>query len=149
MKNMKKFEFVLYINGNIICQRYFSIKNFNREVLNSLDMKWCVEDCVGIIEKDLKDKSVDYLYKQHNPYLTQTQEDVEATKRDLEKDDTYHFEIKIDDRVVGQKSFTGNIYPQRVRYSVDVRSLIPKIISNIQTTFSQEYFTVEYCGIEL
>ena len=26
---MKKFEFVLYINNNIICQRFFSIKNFN------------------------------------------------------------------------------------------------------------------------
>ena len=149
MKNMKKFEFVLYINNNIICQRYFSIKNFNREVLHSLDMKWCVEDCVGLIEKDLKDKSFDYLYKQHNPYKPQTQEEVDATRKQTEKVDTYHFEIKVDDRVVGQKSFTGNVYPQRVRYSVDVRSLIPGIISNIQEVFSQENFTVEYNGLEL
>lgn len=147
---MKKFEFVLYINNNIICQRYFSIRNYRKEVLRSMDLKWCVDDCVHIIESDLKDKSVDYLYKQYNPFEEQTQEQVDLTKKDLlQKEDVYHFEIKVDNRVVSQKSFTGNIYPQRVRYSVDVRSLIPRIISHIQDVFSQENFTVEYSGIEL
>lgn len=147
---MKKFEFVLYINGNIICQRYFSIKNYNKEVKRSMDLKWCIDECVGLIKDDLKDKSVDYLYKQYNPYKKQTQEEIEATKGDLnEKEDVFDFEIKVDDRVVGKTRFSGNIYPQRVRYSVDVRKLIPQIISTIQDTFSQEYFTVEYSGIEL
>ena len=61
---MKKFEFVLYINGHIICQRYFSVKYFGKEVLKSMDMKWLLDECVGIVQDDLKEKSVDYLYKQ-------------------------------------------------------------------------------------
>jgi len=147
---MKKFEFVLYINKNIICQRYFSIRDFNKDIKNTMDLKWCVEECVQIIQDDLKDKSRDYLYKQFNPYKTQTQEDVELTKNEnSEKEDVFDFEIKIDDKPVIKTSFNGNLYPQRVRYSVDVRKLIPGIISTIQETFSQEYFTVEYSGIEL
>jgi hypothetical protein len=147
---MKKFEFVLYINGNIICQRYFSVKNYNKQVKRSMDLKWCMDECVNLIKEDLKEKSIDYLYKQYNPYKKQTQEEIDASKKDLlEKEDVFDFEIKIDDKVVSKTRFSGNTYPQRVRYSVDVRKLIPEIISNIQETFSQENFTVEYSGIEL
>ncbi len=147
---MKKFEFVLYINGNIICQRYFSVKDYNSDVKKSLDLKWSVEECANIIKRDLKAKSVDYLHRQFNPYKPQTKEEVEMTKKDLgQKEDYYEFEIKVDDKQIAKTRFTGNIYPQRVRYSVDVRGLIPKLISSIQDTFSQDYFTVEYNGIEL
>ncbi len=147
---MKKFEFVLYINGNIICQRYFSVKNYNRDVRYSMDLKWCIDECVRIIESDLKDKSTEYLYRQYNPWQKQTQEEVDANKKDLfEKEDVFDFEIKVDDRTFSIKRFSGNMYPQRVRYSVDVRKLIPSIISTIQDTFSQENFDVEYSGIEL
>ena len=54
---MKKFEFILSINGNIICQRYFSVKNFNPKVLRSVDLTECVEECVRLIQKDLKNKT--------------------------------------------------------------------------------------------
>ena len=97
---------------------------------------------------DLKAKSLDYLNKQYNPYKVQTQEDVNATVVEGKKD-FYDFEIKMDDRVIGKTRFNGNIYPQRVRYSVDVRSLIPELINIIESTAQQENFTVEYCGIEL
>lgn len=147
---MRKFEFVLNINDNIICQRYFSIKSFNRDVVKSLDIKWCVDDVVDMVKDDLKEKSYEYLYKQYNPYVKQTQEEIDNMNKDIyENEDIFDFQIKIDDRVVAQRQFSGNVYPQRVRYSVDVRSLIPKIIRHIQDVFSQENFTVEYSGIEL
>lgn len=147
---MKKFEFVLYINKNIICQRYFSVKNYNKDVRSSIDLKDCIDDCIQIIQTDLKEKSRDYLYKQYNPWLKQTQEEIDGSNReDVNTEDVFDFEIKIDDKPVIKSRFSGSPYPQRVRYSVDVRKLIPGIISTIQDTFSQEYFTVEYSGIEL
>ena len=146
---MKKFKFVLYINGNIICQRYFSVRDYNKDVKKSMDLKWCLDECVGLIQNDLKKKSFEYLYKQYNEFHIQTMEEVESTKDLTEKEDVFDFEIKIDDKVVATTKFSGNFYPQRVRYSVDVRKLIPQIISNIQYVFSQENFTVEYSGIEL
>ena len=140
---MKKFEFILRINGNIICQRYFAVKNFNHKVIYALNTVECLEDCVDMIQKQLKDKSVDYLWGQFNPYDKQTGDQINRTPI-YDKEDIFDFEIRIDERVTAAKRFTGNVYPQRVRYSVDIRELIPKIISRIQETLSQEKISVEY-----
>lgn len=145
---MKKFEFILYINGNIICQRYFSVKNYNKKVIKSLDIYDCVTDCVKIIEDDLRQKTEDYLYKQYNPYQEQTQEDIQVVNI-YEEEDVFDFEIRVDERTVAMRRFSGNKYPQRVRYSVDIREIIPTLIKEIQTTLSREKIDVEYCGIEL
>jgi len=145
---MKKFEFVLYINGNIICQRFFSVKNYNPKSVNSLEMIDCVNDCVKLIEDDLKEKTYEYLYKSFNPYKEQTKEEI-ISENIYENEDIFDFEIKIDDKCVVKKRFTGNVYPQRVRYSVDVRKIIPALIKQIQETFSSENFSVEYSGIAL
>ena len=140
---MKKFEFILRINGNIICQRYFAVKNFNPKSVNSLDLLYCIKDCAEMVQNQLKKKSLEYLWGQYNAYEKQTEDQINRTPI-YEKEDIFDFEIRIDERVVGSKRFTGNVYPQRVRYSVDVRELIPKIISQIQYTLGQEKLHVEY-----
>jgi hypothetical protein len=140
---MKKFEFVLYINNNIICQRFFSVKNYNPRILKSTELIDCVNDCVGLIERDLKEKTYEYLYKNFNPYKEQTKEEI-IVENIYDNEDIFDFEIKIDDKCVVKKRFTGNVYPQRVRYSVDVRKIIPALIKQIQETFSEENFSVEY-----
>ena len=145
---MKKFEFLLKINGNIICQRYFAVKNFNTKSVNSVDLYYCSEDCVEFVENQLKDKAIDYLWNQYNPYDKQTSEQINRTPI-YEKEDIFDFEIRIDEKTVVAKRFTGNVYPQRVRYSVDIRELIPKIITRIQETLSEENITVEYANIKL
>jgi hypothetical protein len=145
---MKKFEFVLYINGNIICQRYFTVRNFKSKSLKSIDSKYCLDECVRLIQKDLKKKTYEYLYKSYNPYKKQLQEDI-ISENIFDNEDVFDFEIKTDDRLIGKKRFTGNVYPQRVRYSVDVRKIIPALIKEIQETFSKENFSVEYSGISL
>jgi hypothetical protein len=143
---MKKFEFVLYINGNIICQRFFSVKNYNPKIVKSTELIDCVNDCVALIEKDLKEKTYEYLYKNFNPYKEQTKEEI-IVENIYDNEDIFDFEIKIDEKCVVKKRFTGNVYPQRVRYSVDVRKIIPALIKQIQETFSSEYFSVEHSGI--
>ena len=145
---MKKCEFVLYINGNIICQRYFNVKNYNKAVTRSIDLYDCVDSVVDLIREDLKNKSKDYLWKSYNPYRKQVQEDI-LVEDIFENEDVFDFEIKVDDKVIIGKRFTGNDYQQRVRYSVDVRKIIPAIIAEITETLSQEELSVEYCGINL
>ena len=142
---MKKFEFILYINGNIICQRYFSVKKYNSKVIKSYNIMECADVCVRLIQDDLKSKTYEYLYRNYNPYKKQLKEEV--IYEDVYKDeDVFDFEIKIDDRSVVKKRFTGNVYPQRVRYSVDVRRIIPSIIKEIRETFYLQKFDVEYSG---
>lgn len=145
---MKKFEFVLYINSNIICQRYFTVRDFNSKSLKSIEAKECLDECVNLIKKDLKKKTYEYLYKSYNPYKKQLQEDI-ILENIFENEDVFDFEIKTDEKVIVKKRFTGNVYPQRVRYSVDVRKIIPTIIKEIQETFSLENFSVEHGGISL
>jgi hypothetical protein len=140
---MKKFEFLLKINGNIICQRYFSVKNFNPKSTQSLDIMDCTNTCVTMIQNQLKKKSLEYLWGQFNAYEKQTEEQINRTPI-YEKEDIFDFEIRIDEKTISAKRFTGNVYPQRVRYSVDIRDLISKIITQIQSVLEQENLHVEY-----
>jgi hypothetical protein len=100
-----------------------------------------------MIKMDLKNKTYEFLWGQYNPYFEQKTEDIVKEENSVE--DVFDFEIKVDDTVVAHTQIRGNDYPQRVRYSVDIRKLIPNIIAEIQTTLSKEYFDVEYCGIKL
>jgi hypothetical protein len=141
---MNKFEFLLKINGHIICQRFFSVKYPNLDVIKSMDLYWTTKTCVTIIERDLKDKSEDYLWNSHRPYDTS-----DPIKRVDEKGDVFTFEIMVGGKVVMSQIFSGTPYPQRIRYSVDIRKIIPEIIEELQELFSEENLTVEYCGTVL
>lgn len=57
----ERFEFVLTTNGNIICQRYFKINNFNPMSLNSYELTRACRNAAAIIDADLKDKTNTYL----------------------------------------------------------------------------------------
>ena len=144
------FEFYLRINGNErpIVGRNFNVRGYNPKSLRSMDIKYCVDEVVGMIEGQFRSKSEDYLYRYYNPYSTQNPEDIEV--KDLfEEEDVFSFEIKVHGNVVAEKQFSGNWYPPKVRYDVDIRKLIPGIISKIQKTLSSKNLTTEYAGITL
>lgn len=137
---MKKFEFVLKINGNIICQRYFSVESPNEKIVRSMEIYECSKRCVDLIHNDLKSKSEDYLWNNYNPYDTES-DPVRITE---DKDDYFTFEIRVDNKTIMSQYFTGKSYPPRVRYSVNIKEIIPFIIQEIQDTFSQEKVTSNY-----
>ena len=57
----ERFEFVLTTGGNIICQRYFRINNFNPKSLGSYELTSALRHCAAVIDGDLKDKTAIYL----------------------------------------------------------------------------------------
>lgn len=57
----ERFEFELTVGGNIICQRYFRINNFNPTSLRSYELTEALRKCVDTINRDLKDKTQAYL----------------------------------------------------------------------------------------
>lgn len=59
--NVERFEFVLTINGNIVCQRYFRINNFQEKALGSVYLATALQECQAAIDNDLKEKSKIYL----------------------------------------------------------------------------------------
>ena len=172
------FEFVLKINSNIICQRYFNINNFNPTVLGSIELKELLDTItglnnswgtMGIIPNYLKNKSADYLqFFEDNPHLSYKNKDG-AVSDIWEKYDSYTFEIKIDGNVVAASEFTGNIFPPKIRYKVNLKhetniwgervldkkgstkplDIIPNIVKEIKKTFSQKTYTTECIGYPL
>ena len=142
------FEFILYINDKIICQRYFNVRDYNPDVIRSYEMKELLENIagasfgsnsLGIIPNHLKNKTVNYLWENFNPYVKQEQEEI---KQNSDKVDNYQFEIKVDKVSVGKTQFSGNIFAPKVRYSVDIKELIPSIMSEIRHYFSQKKYNM-------
>jgi len=152
----QRFEFVLYINKHIICQRYFSIKDFNEKSLKSLELKELMDKIVGmnngsfgtlgIIPASFKKKSIDFLWKNYNPYLPAK---AEMYKNIFEKEDMFDFEIKVDKNVVAKSCFSGNYFPQNVRYQVDIKEIIGQIISEIRYALSQKKYTNKYGEVKI
>ena len=141
------FEFILYINNKIICQRFFSIKDYNEESLNSFELKEMIDSIcginngefgeLGILTNFLKEKSNDYLWNNYKPYSVSQSQEVRSA---YEKADDFQFEIRVDKKTIVKTTFSGNFFPPKVRYAVDIREITPSIISEIRYYLSQETY---------
>lgn len=56
----ERFQFILYSNDNIVCQRYFRISGYNSGAIGSVELFDALEWCVNAIKEDLWSKSLDY-----------------------------------------------------------------------------------------
>ena len=145
------YEFLFLINGNPIVGRNFPIYNFNKDSLTSMELKDTVNECVGTLEKHFKNNTYEYLYKYYNPYYVVNKDDnTDVYQKDIyENEDMFTFQIKHKGSVVIERIFSGNSYPPKVRYDVDIRKILPKIIDQIQQGLSQKDYTKKYCDYDL
>ena len=145
----QRFEFVLYINNNIICQRYFHIFDFNEDSTKSLELKEMMDEIagmnnggfgsLGIIPNYLKQKSIQYLWDSYNPYFNQTDE---SYKSPAKKGDMFQFEVKVDKKVVAATQFSNEFFTLNPKVSVDIREIIPTIMSEIRQTMSRKNYSI-------
>lgn len=77
LAKLERFEFVLTVNGNIVCQRYFRISGFKERSLGSVQLTDAVEECVKLINEDLKEKSNIYNWYTA-PQVFQNKEELDA-----------------------------------------------------------------------
>jgi hypothetical protein len=147
----------LYINGKIICQRFFPIRNYNSDVRDSVELKDLMDNIcgmnlsnlsgLGMIPNQFKKKSMDYLWNNYKPYIDQPE--VNIGKNNFEKEDTFDFEINVDKKTVAKSTFSGNFFPPKVRYQVDIKDIIVPIMAEIRYYFSLKDYTHEYAGMAL
>jgi len=143
------YEFLFLINGNPIVGRNFPINNFNRESLRSYELKETIDDAVGLIQKHFKNNTYNYMDRYYN-YLVATTAEEDTKPVDIyENEDFFTLQIKVRGRVVCEKIFSGNDYPPNVRYDVDIRKIIPKIIDYLQQGLSRKNYTKNLCGYQL
>ena len=141
----QRFEFVLLMDEKkIICQRFFNIRDFNEDSLNSYELKELMDRLcsmcdeygeLGLIPNHLKNKSVDYLWSTYNPFAEPSEQYVKGI---TDKVNDFQFEIKVDKKTVAKSTFSGNYFPLKVRYFVDIREIIPAIMVEIRDFLSRK-----------
>ena len=124
----EKFEFLLSINDNIICQRFFTVKNHNPDTIYSVDLYESVKYIKDIINQKLILKTIDIID--------------EFFKEDMSKlqEESGHFTINIKkgNRTIMERIFSAELYPPKVRFSVDIRPQISYILRELTDVLSDK-----------
>jgi hypothetical protein len=143
--DVTKFEFLLTLEGNIICQRFFNVKDHVEDARKSMDLHYYIKNICEDISDDLKIKSSDYLCENQNYFLSS--EYVEDT---LEKDrEHFLLEIKLGEDVFIQRIFPAYYYHPKVRYTVDIRPKLKRILSDLTDILSSEELETTYLNYQL
>ena len=143
--NITKFEFLLSLEGHIVCQRFFNVRDHVDQARRSLDLHYYVKNICEDFMEDLKIKSSNYLCENQNYILNSENVDETATS---EKE---HFllEIKLGDDVFIQRLFPAYVYHPKARYTVDIRPRLKRILSDLTDILSSEELETSYLGYEL
>jgi len=143
--DITKFEFLLSLDGNIICQRYFNVKDHVSQARRSMDLHYYIQNICDDISEDLKMKSSNYLCDNQNYFLSS-----EFVEDALEKDkEHFLLEIKIGEEVFIQRIFPAYWYHPKVRYTVDIRPNLKRILSDLTDILSSEDLETTYLQYEL
>jgi hypothetical protein len=138
----KPFEFTLKLNDHIVVQRLFAVFGYNEKAVNSMDFKYTVDHCVEIITDNLKNKTLDFMNDNTEKYTNDPSYDQNHNK------DLFKFTVKAHGKQLAYREFNANIYPSSVRYSVDIRDNIYKIITGIQKCLSSKDNSLELNYLE-
>ena len=143
--NITKFEFLLSLEGHIVCQRFFNVRDHIEQATRSLDLHYYIKNICEDISHDLKIKSSNYLCENQNYILNMESVESDETK---EKE---HFlmEIKLGDDVFIQRIFPAYYYHPKVRYTVDIRPRLKTILSDLTDILSTEELETNYLQHEL
>ncbi len=148
------YEFLFLINGNPIVGRNFPVFRYNRDFAKSYELKKTIDGAVEIIRNHFKNQTYDYMEKYNSFFVASTDEDYQQ-KDIYENEDFFTLQIRVKSkkdkkpRVIAERIFSGNDYPTDVRYNVDIRKIIPKIIEYLQQGLSMKNYTKNYCGYPL
>jgi|TARA_R100001443_G_scaffold99887_1_gene107106 hypothetical protein len=132
--NTQKCEFLLKLEDNIVCQRFFSVRNFNNKATNSLDLHNSVTSIVDDIIHELKLKTLFLLESNYK----------ESAAEIEQKEEYFTITIKKGKHSVYHRSFRADLYPPKVRYTVDIRPQISQILRELTYTLSTRKVTTNY-----
>ena len=133
-ENIQKCEFILKLNNNIVCQRYFSVRNFNPRACNSLDLHETLTDISRDITDELKLKTLFLLDSNYKNYENNSNEEEES----------FTITVKKGNKEIYVRILPADIYPPKVRYTVDIRPQISYILRELTGVLSSREVTTNY-----
>jgi hypothetical protein len=144
-QEITKFEFLLTLDGNIVCQRFFNVKGHNPQARRSMDLHYYVKNISEEISEDLKNKTSDYLCENQNYFLNL--ENVEDGEED--KKEEFLIEIKLNEDVFISRIFPAYYFHPKVRYTVDIRPKLKRILSDLTDILSSKELETTYLNYQL
>ena len=133
-ENTQKCEFLLELGKNIICQRYFTVRNFNTKAMSSLDLHYTLSEIVDDIKHDLKNKTLLFLDSSYR----------ETSNDNVNENENFTITLKVGNRKIYTTIFSAELYPPKVRYTVDIRPQISYILRELTGVMSQRKVTTNY-----
>jgi len=134
---VQKCEFLLKLGDNIVCQRYFTVRDFNKVAAQSMDLHYLMTEIMDELKEDLKWKTL--------LLLDSTFNDKNIKYVDFNKCvDYFTITIKCGTKEVYQRIMCADMYPPKVRFSVDVRPKISRILRDLTDTLSQQKVNCKY-----
>ncbi len=145
IQEQNKFEFLLTLDGNIICQRFFNVKDYNPDTRKSMNLHYEVKNICEEISEDLKIKSSEYLIENQGFFMNN--DFVEDPKEAEEQ--YFLLQIKQGDDVFIQRIFAAHYYHPKVRYAVDIRPKLRRILADLTEVLSVSDPETTYLQYEL
>jgi len=144
-QDLTKFEFLLSLEGNIVVQRYFNVKDYNPRSLRSMNLHEYVKNICEEIFEHLVIKSSDFLYENYEYYgVSDNVEDNENKEKE-----NFLLELKINDDVFIQRIFPAYLFHPKIRYSVDIRPFLKRYLMDITNILSSQDLETTYLNYKL
>lgn len=143
-QDVTKFEFLLTLENNIVIQRFFNVPNYDPKSLIGLELYECVKEICEDIATDLKWKTLDYLNDNADYFFDMDQSEVVK-----EKEEWFLLSIKLGEQVFMSRIFPAHVYHPKVRYAVDIRPKVRKILAELTDVLSSSESTTKYLETEL
>ena len=140
-QDVTKVEFLLMCNDNIVVQRFFNVKGFNRSAHKSEEFYDYIRSFTEKLQYNLKMRSIVYMLD--NQY--EIGENPEMLNTSItDGPENFNVYIKVGDMTICQRTFDAKLYPPKVRYTVDLRPKLKSIMAGLTDIFSGKDFNFAY-----
>ena len=140
-QEITKVEFLLMCNDNIVVQRFFNVKGFNKNAGKSEEFYDYIRTFCNDLQYNLKMRSVVYMLD--NQYEISENPEVLNTSITDGKEN-FNLYIKVGDLTICQRTFDAKPYPPKVRYTVDLRPRLKGMLTDLTDIFSGRNFNYFY-----
>lgn len=134
-QDITKVEFLLMCNENIVVQRFFNVRGYNRNASKSEDLHYFITSFCDEMKYNLKMRSVIYMLE--NQYEIMENPEVLNTSI-TDGPENFNLLIKVGDMTICQRQFDAKPYPPKVRYTVDLRPKLKAVLARLTDIFSDK-----------
>ena len=140
-QDITKVEFLLTCNDNIVVQRFFNVRGFNKNAHKSEEFYDHIDRLSRELKYDLKMRTVVYMMDNQYEIL----ENPELLNTSItDGPENFNLIIKVGDMTICHRQFDAKPYPPKVRYTVDLRPKLKAIMAELTDIFSGQKFNYFY-----